>query len=63
MPQKKSQAVPEGNDPVPQDTSGLLGGIILLEELRRIMSEAKNKAFDKYNGLKLENTEKMGETR
>ena len=54
MPRKKSKAVPEGNGPFPQDTSGLLGGFTL-EEIRRIMSEAKDKTFNKYNGLKPEN--------
>ena len=39
MPRKKSKAIPEGNDLVLQDTSGLLSGLTL-EEIRRMMSEA-----------------------
>ena len=45
MPRKKSKAVLEGNGYVPQDTYAKLDGITL-EELRRIMSEALDKAFD-----------------
>ena len=45
MPRKKSKAVLEGNGHVPQDTYAKLDGITL-EELRRIMSEALDKAFD-----------------
>ena len=45
MPRKKSKAVPEGNGPVPQDISGLLGGITL-GELRRIKSGVKDKGLD-----------------
>ena len=45
MPQKKSKAVLKGNGHVPQDTYAKLDGITL-EELRRIMSEALDKAFD-----------------
>ena len=62
MPRKKSKAALEGNGPVPQDTSGLSGGVTL-EKLRRIMSEAKDKAFDAQSGLKPENPEKLIETR
>ena len=54
MPRKKRKAVLKGSVPVPQDTSGLLGGITI-EEIRRIMSEALDKSFDKYCGLKTEN--------
>ena len=43
---KKSKTVPEGNGPIPQDAYVMLGGI-KLKELRRIMSEALDKAFDK----------------
>ena len=59
MPRKKSKAVPEGNGPVPQYTSWLLGVIALLKESRRIMSEALDKYFDKYYGLKPENPKEM----
>ena len=55
MSRKKSKAFPEGNSSAPQDTSGLGG--ITVEELRRIMSEAIDKSFDKgtsHFGLKLE---------
>ena len=52
MPQKKSKTVPEGNGPIPQDTSGLLGRTTM-GELRRIMSEALDNALDKsFDGLK-----------
>ena len=61
MPRRKSKAVPEGNDPVPQDTSGLLGGITL-EELRPTVSKALVRPFDKYYGLKLENPREMKAT-
>ena len=45
MPRKWSKAVPEGNGIVFQDTYVMLGGITL-EELRRIISEALEKALD-----------------
>ena len=45
MSRKKSKVVPEGNDLVPQDTSGL--GEITMEELRRIIFEATDKSFEK----------------
>ena len=52
MPRKKSKAAPEGNGPASsQDTSGLLGGITL-EKIRRIMSEAVDKSFDNFYGLR-----------
>ena len=47
IPRKESKAVHKDNGPVPQDTSGFLGGITLLEELRRIVSEAWDKVCDK----------------
>ena len=53
MPRKKSKDVPEGNGPVTQDKSGLL----TMEEIRRIISEATEKYFDKWTshyGLKPE---------
>ena len=53
MPRKKSVAFPESNEPVSQDTYRLIGGITM-EDLRRIMSETLDEAFDKYNGLKPE---------
>ena len=46
LPRKKSKAVPEGSDPIPQDAYVTLVGI-KLEGLHRIMSEALDKAFDK----------------
>ena len=62
MPRKKSKAVPESTDPVPQDTSGLLGGITP-EEIRRTVSEALDKSFDNFYGRKLENPKEMRATR
>ena len=47
MPWKGSKAVHEGNDSIPQDTSGLLGGITM-EELRRIIPQAWDKVCDEY---------------
>ena len=44
MSRKKSKVVPVGNDPVPQDTSGI--GRITIEEIRPIISEALDKSFD-----------------
>ena len=46
MPRNLSKAVPEGNGSIPQAAYVMLGRI-KLEELRRIMSEALDKAFDK----------------
>ena len=46
MSRNWSKAVSEGNDPIPQDAHLILDGIIL-KELRRIMSEAPDKSFDK----------------
>ena len=46
MPRNLSKAVPEGNGSIPQDAYVMLGRI-KLEELRRIMSERLDKAFDK----------------
>ena len=62
MPRKKSKAVLERNGPVPQDTSGLKGGIIP-EETRRIMSEALDKSYDSFYGLKPENPKEIRATR
>ena len=45
MPRKKSKAVLEGNGHVPQDAYVMLGGMTM-EELRQIMSEALDKAFN-----------------
>ena len=45
MLRKKSKAVPEGNDLIPQDAYVMLGGITL-EELRRVMSETMGKALE-----------------
>ena len=47
MLRKKSKAVPEGNDPNPQDAHMMLGGITL-EELRRVMSETMGKALEEF---------------
>ena len=58
MPRKKSKAVPEGSDPVLQDTSELLSGITP-EEIRQIMSGALDKHFDIFYGLKPENPQEM----
>ena len=58
MPREESKAVPEGNDPVPQDASGLLAEIIM-GELRRTISEAAvDKSFDELK----ENLGTMSET-
>ena len=56
MPRKKSKTVSEGNGPVPQDAYVALLDGTTLEEIRRTMSEALDKAFD-------EPTENMRETR
>ena len=56
-PRKKSKAsVPEGDGSVPQDAQYVMLEEITLEGLRRIMSEALDKAFD-------EPTEKIRESR
>ena len=47
MLQNWSKVISEDNDPIPQDAYVMLGGI-KLEELRRIMSEALDKTFDKH---------------
>ena len=61
MPRKKNKAVPVSNAPVPQNISGLLGGITM-GELRRIMSEGLDKALDKsFDELK-KNLDIMSET-
>ena len=60
MPRKKSKAVPVGNGSVPEDTSGIGG--ITMEETRRIMSEALNKSFDNFYGLKPQNPMEMKAT-
>ena len=62
IPWKKSRALPEGNGPIPQDTSELFGGITQ-EEIRRIMSEALDKSFDNLSKLKPENLKDMRATR
>ena len=45
MPREKSIAVPKGNSPVPQNTSEI--GRITMDKIRRIISEALEKSFDK----------------
>ena len=50
-----------GNGPVPQDTSGLLGGITI-GKLRRIMSEALDKALDKHFDESKKSMNRMSET-
>ena len=50
MLRKKSKAVHEGDGPVPQDTSGLLGGITV-EKLGRVMSQAWDEVCDEH-GIK-----------
>ena len=62
MSRKKSTAVLEGSDHVPKDAYVMLGGITLLVELRRVISEALDKAFDKHFGQKPENPEEMKAT-
>ena len=42
---KKSKAVPENNDSIPQDAYVMLGGITL-EELRRVMSGKMGRALE-----------------
>ena len=61
MLRKKSKAVPEGNDPVPQDAYVMLDRITVVE-LRRVMSEVLAKAFDKHFGQTPENPEEMRTT-
>ena len=41
MPRKESEAVPEGNGPVPQD----VGNIITREELRTVVKETWGEAL------------------
>ena len=50
MLRKKSKAVLESDDSISQDTYVMLRGITL-EESRRIMSEAVNKAFDELTEI------------
>ena len=57
MPRKKSKAVPEGNDPVPQDSSALLDRITK-GELCQVIYEALDKYF---NELK-KSLDRMSET-
>ena len=45
MLRKKSKAVSEGNDPIPQDAYIMIG-VITLEELRRVMYETICKALE-----------------
>ena len=61
MLRKKSKAVPEGNSPVPQDAYVMLGGITVVK-LRRVMSEALDKAVNKHFGPKPKNSEEMRAT-
>ena len=42
MLRKKSKAVPEGNDPTPQDAYKM----IIWDELRRVLSNSMGKAFE-----------------
>ena len=62
VPRKKSKVVPEGNGPVFQDASGLLGGITL-EEILQIWSEVLDKSFDNFCELDPENPKEMRATR
>ena len=57
MPRKESMAIPEANGPIPQNAYVWIRGIKTLEDLRRIMSEAIDEAFDKHFGQKSENPE------
>ena len=61
MPRRKSKAVLVGSGLVLQDTSGLLRGITV-GGLRRIMSDALEKALDKYFDELKKNLDKMSET-
>ena len=61
MLRKKSKVIPEGNGPIPQDAYVMLSGVTL-KDLRRIMSDAVDKAFDKHFGRKPENLEEMKAT-
>ena len=47
MLRKKSKAVPEGNDPIPQDACVMQGGITP-EEIRRVMSETMGNALEEF---------------
>ena len=53
------EAIPEGNDLIPQDAYVMVRGIKILEDFLRIMSEAMDKAFDKHFGQKPENLEDL----
>ena len=59
MPRKESMTVPDGNGPVPQNAHVRIRRISTLEDLRQIMSEAMDKAFDKHFGKKPENQEEL----
>ena len=61
MPRKNSKAVPVGNGPVPQDTSGL-SGEITMRALCRMMSEALGKALDKSLDELKKSLDMMSET-
>ena len=52
MPRNKSKAVPEGKGLIPQNACVMLRGITL-EDFRRIMSEAVDKASDKDKSQKI----------
>ena len=61
MPRKESKVVHKSNDPVPQDTSGLLGGITM-KELRRVMSQAWDEVCNEYGLKKPENPREIRAT-
>ena len=61
MPRKESMAVLEGNGPIPQDTY-VMAHRIILEDFRRITSEAMDKTLDKHFGQKPENPDELRKT-
>ena len=62
MPRNESEAVPESNGLIPHNAHVMVRGIIL-EDFRRIMSEAMDKAFEKHFDQKPENPEDLRRTK
>ena len=61
MPRKGSMVVPESSGPIPQDACVMLS-VITPEDIRRIMSDAAEKVFNKHFEQKPDNLEGMRAT-
>ena len=61
MPRKGSMVVPESSGPIPQDAYVMLS-VITPEDIRRIMSDAAEKVFNKHFEQKPDNLEEMRAT-